>query len=257
MKSNPQATSFPDVIMLQATENPYPLWTLPSFWLHGAGLSASTWDRFTGPLNRAVTPDLPGHGAAPHVYPARVGHFADILQAKVPNGCVLIGHSLGGMVALELAARVPDRVKALILIETVPTVRTSRLRIIGTGIAMKCLHCVPPRFFGWLSAFGQTEETARHLKHQLSRHTRRSINAALEAASHYDARPILHRINAPTLVVIGQKNRATHGGARLIAQTIPGARLVSLPGGHMLHTDNPAQLRRAIDTFLKDAVPLS
>lgn len=252
MGSNLHPKAVPDETLARDEGILHPLWAMPSVWVHGAGLSGSTWDRFIGPLNKAITPDLPGHGDALQVYPARVERFADTLKQGIPQGSVMVGHSLGGMVALELAARHPERVRALILIETVPTVRTSRLRVFGTSIAMKCLQWVPPRLFVWLSTLGQTEETARHLQHQLSRHTRSSVNAALEAALHYDGVPLLSGIKVPTLVVIGQKNRATHGGARLIAQTIPGAKLVSLPGGHMLHTDNPTQLRRVIDTFLKE-----
>lgn len=254
MKSNLQPDPAPDVKPARDEKVLQPLWVMPSVWVHGAGLSGSTWDRFTRTLNEALTPDLPGHGSFPQVHPARVERFADLLEEGVPQGCVLVGHSLGGMVALELAARHPERIRALVLIEAVPTVRTSRLRVFGTSVALKCLQWVPPRLFVWLSTLGQTEETARHLKHQLSRHTRSSINAALEAALHYDGVPLLSGIKVPTLVVIGQKNRATHGGARLIAHTIPGAKLVSLPGGHMLHTDNPTQLRRVIDVFLKEVM---
>ncbi|MEM9637032.1 MAG: alpha/beta hydrolase [Pseudomonadota bacterium] len=234
--------------------NPSLLWIMPSLWIHGAGLSGSTWAGFTRTLRKAVTPDLPGHGTASTVHPPRVTRYASELASVMPEACVLVGHSLGGMVALELAARHPERVKALILIECVPTVRTGRLRLLAAQLAKGLMQSLPPSCLGWLSGLGQSAETARHLKEQLSQNDRSSISAALEAAIRYDGRRVLQQIKAPTLVIVGRKNRATHQGARLIAEEILDARLVVLPGGHMLHTDNPVQLRREIDRFLNDVL---
>ncbi|MCV3271351.1 alpha/beta fold hydrolase [Roseobacter sinensis] len=227
-----------------------PLVHRPSLWIHGAGLSGSTWQEMTQHLPLARTPDLPGHGAAPFCTPPRVEGFAGALLPDVPHGSVLIGHSLGGMVALELTARAPGRTAALILIEAIPTLRDRMLRLWSARVTARLLTSLPPRMIAWLSGFGQSDAAKTEVRAQLARHPRKSLSAALEAALAYDGRPHLAAIEVPTLVVTGRNNRATHRGAAMMAAQIPGAEDVMLPGGHMLHCDNPEGLRHAIDDFL-------
>ena len=81
-------------------------------WLHGAGLSAETWaGRAEG---RCL--NLPGHGGTPRAGEATVAGFADRLMPLLPaERFALVGHSLGAMVALEIAARRPEHIRALVL----------------------------------------------------------------------------------------------------------------------------------------------
>ena len=83
-----------------------------TIWLHGAGMNGETWGDVCG-----VTPDLPGHGVAPRAQHASVEAFADTLFPGGDAPVALVGHSLGGMVALELAARMGARVRAVVLID--------------------------------------------------------------------------------------------------------------------------------------------
>ncbi len=198
----------------------------------------------------AATPDLPGHGSEPLVHPPLVEIYANVLASKVPRGAVLIGHSLGGMVALELGARLGDRISALILIEAVPTVRDRLSRRIASFVAQSIYKVVPPKWLASLSGVGQSAHTRAELHRQLAGTDRRRITAALQAAAQYDGRPLLPRITVPTLVIVGQDNKATHCGAKLMAEGIPAAEHVVLSGGHMLHTDNPTGLLTTINEFL-------
>ncbi|WP_298971263.1 alpha/beta hydrolase [uncultured Roseobacter sp.] len=228
---------------------------LDTVWLHGAGLAGDTWGPITAGVARAVTPDLPGHGRAKLVKPPRVETYADALSHLVPQDAVLIGHSLGGMVALELAARLQDRVMALVLIETVPTVRDRLSGRVSASLASGLFQSIPISWLAWLSGLGQSRETCTELRRQMARMDRVRIAAALEAAACYDGRPRLSQIDVPTLLIVGKQNTATHHGTALMAERIRGARLVKLPGGHMLHTDNPVQLKRSIDGFLCRSLP--
>ncbi|MFK7882182.1 alpha/beta fold hydrolase [Roseobacter sp.] len=232
-----------------------PLAQLDTVWLHGAGLAGDTWGPMIKEFPRALTPDLPGHGSAPLVSSPRVEIYADALSNDVPQGAVLIGHSLGGMVALELAARMQDQIKALVLIETVPTLRDRLSGQISASIAAGVFRSIPTSWFAWLPGLGQCQETRTELRRQMARTDRMRIAAALEAAAYYDGRPYLPHINVPTLVIVGKKDTATHHGAKLIAERINEAEFLKLPGGHMLHTDNPVQLKRSIEAFLREAVP--
>ncbi len=163
---------------------------------------------------------------------------------------MLIGHSLGGMVGLELAARVPDRVAGLVLVEAVPAVRTSLFTTPGAFLATVLMRALGPRGIAWLSSLGQTETTAAELKRQLSKVSRETLKDTVRAAFDYDGRKRLHEIRCPTLVIVGAANNATHRGAPLAADAIPCARFVTLPGGHMLHTDCPDALTTAVTEFV-------
>ncbi|MEM7641985.1 MAG: alpha/beta hydrolase [Pseudomonadota bacterium] len=221
-----------------------------SVWLHGAGLSGATWAGMTADLPLARCPDLLGQGSTALLDPPRVEAVADALQPDLPPDAILIGHSLGGMVALELAARPACGIAALVLVESVPTLRDTISGRVSTALATPMIRALGPRGLAWLSGLGQSPETRAHLKAELSRQSTASLLAALEAAGDYDGRPALSRVTVPTLVVVGRANRSTHDGARDAAGAIPGAEFVMLAGGHMLQTDNPAELRRTIDAFL-------
>ncbi len=225
-----------------------------TFWLHGAGLAGDTWEPLTAGLPHALTPDLPGHGIAAMIKPPRVETYADALSDLVPQGSVVIGHSLGGMVALELSARLQDRIKALILIETVPTVRDRLTGRISANVAAGLFQSIPTAWLAWLSGIGQSPATRAELRRQMARTDRARVSAALEASARYDGRWRLPQINVPTLLIVGKQNTATHHGTRVMANHIRGAQLLKLPGGHMLHTDNPVQLRRSIDGFVSQSV---
>ena len=228
---------------------------MATVWLHGAGLSGSTWADLVAGFADAVTPDLPGHGAAPRVSPATVEGFADALEPLLPDRFAAIGHSLGGMVALEIAARHPDRVRALVMVETVPTVRATVADRAAASAARLLMRMVGPTRLAGIAGWGETRATAAHLKAQLSTMTRQRLADALDAAFAYDGRPHLARIAAPALVVVGRQNPKTHKGAKAAAEAIPNARFAVLPGGHMLHTDVPDDLRETILSFLQGIEP--
>ncbi|GIT90112.1 lipase LipV [Jannaschia pagri] len=97
---------------------------VPVLALHCALASSAAW----GPLARAcgardwITPDLPGHGAAPD-FDGR-GRFMDAalerVQAAMPDGAVdLVGHSYGAVLALRLLVDLPERFRSVTLIEPV------------------------------------------------------------------------------------------------------------------------------------------
>ncbi|MEP4197998.1 MAG: alpha/beta hydrolase [Aliishimia sp.] len=230
---------------------PDPLATVDSVWLHGAGLAGDTWHPITKGYTKALTPNLPGHGTNPLSHPYRVEAYAERLSDSVPPRSVLIGHSLGGMVALELATRLQDRIEAMILIEAVSTVRDRFVGRLSATVAASLYRSIPTSWLANLSGLGEGPDTKAELQRQLARMDRLRISAALEAASLYDGRPRLAAIAIPTLIIVGKRNSATHHGAELMAQRIHGAEYVKLPGGHMLHTDNPVQLRRSISGFLR------
>jgi pimeloyl-ACP methyl ester carboxylesterase len=107
--------------------------------LHGIGSSAATWWRMRADLTdlgleaRAI--DLPGHGGRPAPPAARVADLVDAVRVDLAAEPVdlLVGHSLGGVVALELARRAPDLV-GRVLLEDPPSLTGRSLREVAGGV---------------------------------------------------------------------------------------------------------------------------
>jgi len=89
-------------------------------FLHGTRLTGAAWAAQVEDLSdefRCLTPDLPGHGSAESVaftVDTAAERIADLIAREVPGGrAIVVGLSLGGYVAMAVAARWPDRVAAL------------------------------------------------------------------------------------------------------------------------------------------------
>src|SRR5215475_6193313 len=95
-------------------------------FLHGAGNDHTAWalhDRwFAHHGHNVLAPDLPGHGRSAGALLPDIGAMADwtsaLLDASGAKQARLIGHSMGSLIALELAARHPEKVSALVLVGT-------------------------------------------------------------------------------------------------------------------------------------------
>ena len=88
-------------------------------FLHGWGLSGEIWSQTLAQLPGAAR-DLPGYGATPVVGPYSAESLADALAQEISAPANLVGWSMGGMVALALAARHPDKVARLVLVGSSP-----------------------------------------------------------------------------------------------------------------------------------------
>lgn len=97
--------------------------------IHGLGSSARAWDRVVPLLaerGRQATPiELPGYGAQAHRDPARtIGAMAAAVEAEIAelgDATIVVGHSMGGLVATALAERQPRWLRAIAVVNTPPT----------------------------------------------------------------------------------------------------------------------------------------
>lgn len=96
---------------------------LPLVLLHGWGLSPRVWVGLQQVLPEGLVvhaPELPGHGEAAPAAAATLEAWGEHLLATMPARAVLCGWSLGGLLALELALRDPQRFERLVLFDTSP-----------------------------------------------------------------------------------------------------------------------------------------
>jgi pimeloyl-ACP methyl ester carboxylesterase len=136
----------------------------PVVLLHGFCENKDIWDTFSVPLSEAfqvITPDMPGFGGSQHntnfaSVEAMANEVSALLQQLQIGKCVLIGHSLGGYVALALAEKHPEIVAGLALFHSTAYPDTEEKKQTRTktadfidknGIPAFIENFVPPLFF--------------------------------------------------------------------------------------------------------------
>lgn len=93
----------------------------PLVFLHGWGQSSQIWFQQFDAFPDAIFLNLPGHGGAPDCE-----SWLENILAQLPDEpCILVGWSLGGMLAMQLAAAHPHRIASLVLVSTTPCFRNA------------------------------------------------------------------------------------------------------------------------------------
>ncbi|WP_410662233.1 alpha/beta fold hydrolase [Amycolatopsis sp. lyj-84] len=94
---------------------------VPVVLLHALGSKSGTWDDFASRLGRRVLAvDLPGHGDSPWAEKYSLEAMADDVADLLGDQADLVGHSMGGRVAVLLAQRLPGRVRRLVVEDAPP-----------------------------------------------------------------------------------------------------------------------------------------
>lgn len=220
------------------------------------GTSTALWDAAVPGLSavhRVVRWDLPGHGGSPAglIDPgatvADLGHLVlSLADALALPRFSYAGVSLGGAVGLWLAVHHPGRIDRLAVVCSSARFgapepwreRAARVRESGTGPVAKGAEA---RWF--TPGF-----TVPALLDDLRAADPGAYAACCDALASYDLRPLLPSIGASTLVVAGREDPATPPAhAREIADAVPGATLLELPGAsHLAPAERPEPLVRAL-----------
>jgi pimeloyl-ACP methyl ester carboxylesterase len=240
----------------------------PLVFLHGVGGGRAAWDAqlpyFSGLGYRALAWDQPGYGAAPMVEPydfERVCGALGRLIEPLGEPVVLIGHSMGGMVAQEAYARFPQAMRALVLGFTSPSFGGGNREFVEQFIAARIAPLDEGRSMAQIAA--KLMPTMRGSKSRpggLAQAER--IMAAIPPATYrkavqllttFDRRAQLPEIRVPVLLVAGEDDRTAPASVlQRMAQKIPGAEYVLLPGcGHLGPLDQPEEFNEALRSLLQ------
>ncbi len=199
------------------------------------------------------------------------GDVLAVLDDAGINRAHVLGASLGGLVAQELAVTHPERVDALVLACTTPgwpfaypmPMATVRKLIAAAGLSAEekrrrlTENALSPR-----TVQDQPELVGRLLQLQQGGQPapgdppdRSALEAQAVAGARYAPRQRQTRIRARTLVLQGDADTVVHPrNGRLLADRIPGARLVTFPGlGHLLWWEDPDRFAAAVTAFLRAA----
>jgi pimeloyl-[acyl-carrier protein] methyl ester esterase len=215
--------------------------------LHGWGLHGGVWDTLMPRLTphlRVTRLDLPGHGRSRHVpMPPSLTELTLQTLAAVPPGAVVLGWSLGGLVALEAALRMPQRLRGLMLASTTPrfiasedwpqAMPSEQLREFAEGLTQDHQETLRRFLSLQVRGDGSARASLRQLRDALFAHGEpdtASLATGLEILKDSDLRSKLKNVDLPTLVLAGGHDRLTPVAAsEYLAAHIPGARLEVFP----------------------------
>lgn len=221
---------------------------MTQIFLHGAGLNAESWGAVPG-----LALNLPGHGGRARAPEATAESFAAALEAEVPQDAVLVGYSLGGMVAMAFAALFPERLRALILVDTpiraplkfiswytpfvAPVVtRVPGLRAIGKAVGSRI----------------ENPEGQACFRRHIEAADPSGMADALIVAGSFDGEKVLPRLTLPMLVLCGARSLLTGEKYRaMLARACPQAKIVVMETGHHIPFDDAPAMQTEIDQFLE------
>ncbi|ROU02440.1 alpha/beta fold hydrolase [Histidinibacterium lentulum] len=214
--------------------------------LHGAALASLRW----GPFDEALWPVLPGHLDAPRTTPS-VAAYADAILPGLPDRVALAGHSLGGMVALVLAARLRERCRALILLDTPLSLPRWLLPRAGTRTVPVLVRVPGPPILARIVAHRtENREMRPAVVASISATRPAGLSDALIACTRFDGRPLLNRLTAPVLCLLGRRSLLT-GRRETEAFGRIGAETRTFDTGHMLPFDAPDEVNPLMRAFLE------
>ena len=242
--------------------------------LHGWGLNLGVWDGLARELARRfriIAIDLPGHGGSDWdpraVTPAAQAWRVHETLAPLTERYSLLGWSLGGQFALDLASAMPAGVERLVLVSTTPRflaapgwrhgAAPARLEHLAAQLAHEPTRAV--REFLALCARGSAPRTtarvAASLRAALAAHGEahpEALTAGLERLRNVDLRTALPLLEVPALVIAGRHDAVTRPGAsRALAARLPRARYVEFAGAaHVPFLSHPARFARTLHGFL-------
>lgn len=229
--------------------------------------SLHMWDGQVQTLSeayRVLRYDFRGHGKSDTPAGAysvdRLGRdvieLLDSLEIKQAHFC---GLSMGGWVGQWLAVHAPDRIGRLILSNTAaylgpPSNFDAQIRAV---LAVKDMADTADQFMrNWFPAsmLAGPNEIVDTFRAMVLATPPRGLAGCFAALRDCDLRRTIALIKAPTLVIGGIDDKVTLAShSEEIAATIPGAKLVLLPGVHMLNVERPAEFLDAVTRFLTAA----
>jgi pimeloyl-ACP methyl ester carboxylesterase len=234
-------------------------------FIHGASFDRTVWKLqaryFAWHGSNVLAVDLPGHGNSAGAPLETIEAMADwlirVLDAAGVAKAAMVGHSMGGQVALDCAGRHGDRVRALALLG-------GALAIPVNGMLLDPAAANDHLAYDLLNVWGYGRRAQLGVHRMpglwmmkgglriMERAAKGLLSTDLLATNAYDGAGAAAAVSCPTLVVIGEKDMMTPAKAgRALVEAIPGAASVMFPGlGHIMLEEDPDATLDALRDFL-------
>jgi pimeloyl-[acyl-carrier protein] methyl ester esterase len=243
--------------------------SVPLLCLHGWGMNGGAFAPLRSALHEYASDalDLPGHGKRPwRAEHAGLAAHAALLASELPQRCVLVGWSMGGQLALELARQHPERVQALVLLATTPKFPQtqdwphgldSRTRTVFRMMLERDWRQTLDDFIALqLRGSRDAANVQQALQQSLLEHglpVAAAMQAGLAWLDDVDLRAAIREVQQPALVIAGQHDRVTPPAAgRWLAEQLPQAQYVEVArAGHAPHLSHTEEVCAAMRPFLQ------
>lgn len=241
--------------------------TFPVLLLHGLGADSSSWQlQFPALIDagfRLIAPDLPGFGLSKYDGRGWSIHRIAVALAILLDGLGLpqthvVGISMGGTIALQMAIEIPERVDRLILVNTFSRLRPEKVRdwlyfiqriviIYSLGLSTQA-RLVAGRIFP-----NPEQEILRlELIKRISQSDPRAYRQAMRSLGLFNVHSRLKEIMSAILFITGENDTTVpRKTQRQLVENIPHAEQVIIPGaGHAVSLDQPDLFNREMLKFL-------
>ncbi|GAA3769204.1 alpha/beta fold hydrolase [Streptomyces coacervatus] len=232
---------------------------VPLVFIHGWTANRHRWDHqmaHFAKTRRVIRLDLRGHGESSGAGVRTIAELAADVLALLDHleveRAVLVGHSMGGMIAQTITLDHPGRVERLVLVDSIARMTYSR----GRGLLMAASTHVPYKLFVATNiqrAFAPgypREEVRKYIKS--SADTPREVVMTLYGAMRaFDVLDRVGEIHVPTLMIHGYHDIQLPLQQMLrMAKAYPDAEVRIIDAGHELPVEKPAELTTALDRFV-------
>ncbi|MFD8390779.1 alpha/beta fold hydrolase [Streptomyces sp. NPDC059680] len=232
---------------------------VPLVFVHGWTADRHRWDHQIAHFSagrRVIRLDLRGHGESTGAGVRTIAELARDVLALLDHleveRFVLVGHSMGGMIAQTIALAHPERVERMALVGSIGRMTYSR----GRSLLMAASTLVPYRLF--VAANIQRAFAPGYPREEIRAHIRASAATPREvvmtlygAMRAFDVLDRAGEIRTPTLMVHGYHDVQLPVRQMLrMAKAYPDAVVRILDAGHELPLEKPAELTEALDSFL-------
>jgi pimeloyl-ACP methyl ester carboxylesterase len=226
--------------------------------IHGAGGSGEIWEEqaaFFKGKHSVYRLDLPGHGGSDPRGEERISSYAEWVRLILEKlfakrSFVLVGHSMGGAIVLDLSLNPPEGLKGMVVVG-------SGAKLAVTRAIFQMLSEDPEAFFQSIDQFAFASAAPKTLRERFIRVTRQCRPSVIfndfQACDHFDVRNRLPEIKLPALVLCGEEDQLTPVKySRYLHENIATSSLILIPqAGHMVMAEQPHMLNRAINSFLE------
>ena len=237
----------------------------PLLLIHGLGSSSRDWENQVEPFAKdyqVITLDLRGHGqSSKPTGPYSVRMFAEDTDALIRALGVapvhVVGISMGGMVAFELAVRFPELLRSMVVVNSYPEMRVETFReylqiwrryiflellgMRGTGL-MLSKHLFP---------YPEQADLRELFVQRWAENDKRAYRESLRAIVNWDVEERISEIRCPVLVVASDQDYMPLEEKKDYAAKIPNAKLVVIEDArHAVTAERPEQFNAIVMEFL-------
>jgi pimeloyl-ACP methyl ester carboxylesterase len=223
-------------------------------FLHPIGLDRRIWADIHVPGATAL--DLPGHGDTPAADQVSLDRLVDYVLAQLTGPATLVGLSLGGMVAQQVALREPSAVASLVVACSTsasnPEVMFERSAATRQGGMAGVLDTTLDRWFTPEALATPGHPGVEYARRRLLDDDPEVVAQYWEAMSKHDVRERLPSLKVPATFIAGAEDRASSLAVlEGMARAVPDAVLRVLDGPHMLPLEQPREFTEALSEHLE------